>query len=112
MKFEGWQHEVATNLGISNYQGMCPGSPWNQGKAGPNLGKGLREKSNLRQGSWLTLLVLQAAKLKLPGTPSSPVPLMSLVWCMGRESTDVATCMLLVFLACDWKWHVGRVARA
>ena len=26
---------MATNLRVSNYQGVCTGNPWNQGKAGP-----------------------------------------------------------------------------
>ena len=103
---------MATYLGISKYQGMCTRSPWNQGKACPHLRRGLREKSSIHQGSLLTLHVLQAVKFKLPGSYSSSLPLLPLIWYLGRESTDMATYMLLVFLGCGWKWPAGRVARA
>ena len=64
------------------------------------------------EGCWFTLPMLQATKRKLPRRRCLVQPLLPLVECLQRKSSDVAAGGLQVFLAYSRILPAGRVARA
>ena len=78
---------MAKNLGISNYQGIATGNPWNQGKAGPGPTRENRRMSTCNRLDLQTLGTQPIMPKNLPDHWSS--------------ETKVAQEVLLFRVACS-----------